>query len=89
MFSIYAVGVMKGYRRETRVRIHAVVDFRTRQRSGRPRRRRERRRRNARREPNAAPAATPTQTPAASIAGAIAAANMPSTGGQIVYYRVE
>ena len=28
MFSIYAVGVKKGYRRETRVQIHAVVDFR-------------------------------------------------------------
>ena len=29
VFSIYAVGVVKGYKRETRVRIHAVVDFRT------------------------------------------------------------
>ncbi len=28
MFSIYADGVVKGHRRETRVRIHAVVDFR-------------------------------------------------------------
>jgi general secretion pathway protein K len=28
MFSIYAVGVKKGYRRETRVKIHSVVDFR-------------------------------------------------------------
>jgi len=28
MFSIYAVGVVKGYKRETRTSIHAVVDFR-------------------------------------------------------------
>lgn len=29
VFSIYADGVVPGYRRETRVRIHAVVDFRS------------------------------------------------------------
>jgi general secretion pathway protein K len=29
VFSVYAVGVVKGYKRETRVKIHAVVDFRT------------------------------------------------------------
>ncbi|HQF23428.1 MAG TPA: type II secretion system protein GspK, partial [Polyangiaceae bacterium] len=29
VFSIYADGVVPGYRRETRTRIHAVVDFRT------------------------------------------------------------
>jgi len=29
VFSIYAVGAVKGYKRETRVRIHAVVDFRS------------------------------------------------------------
>jgi len=28
VFSIYAIGVVKGYRRETRTSIHAVVDFR-------------------------------------------------------------
>ena len=28
VFSIYAVGVVKGYKRETRVSVHAVVDFR-------------------------------------------------------------
>jgi general secretion pathway protein K len=28
VFSVYMVGVVKGYKRETRVRIHAVVDFR-------------------------------------------------------------
>jgi general secretion pathway protein K len=29
VFSIYAVGSVKGYKRETRVRIHTVVDFRS------------------------------------------------------------
>jgi general secretion pathway protein K len=29
MFSIYAIGVVKGYKRETRTTIHAVVDFRS------------------------------------------------------------
>ena len=29
MFSIYAVGVVKGYKRETRLSLHEVVDFRT------------------------------------------------------------
>jgi len=28
VFSVYAVGSVKGYKRETRVRVHAVVDFR-------------------------------------------------------------
>jgi general secretion pathway protein K len=28
VFSIYAVGVVKGYKRETRVKVHTVVDFR-------------------------------------------------------------
>jgi general secretion pathway protein K len=29
VFSIYADGIVKGYKRETRVRVHAVVDFRS------------------------------------------------------------
>ncbi|HXX67785.1 MAG TPA: type II secretion system protein GspK [Polyangiaceae bacterium] len=29
VFSIYSLGVVKGFKRETRVRIHAVVDYRT------------------------------------------------------------
>jgi general secretion pathway protein K len=29
VFSIYAIGVVKGYKRQTRVKIHTVVDFRT------------------------------------------------------------
>lgn len=84
MFSIYAVGVKKGYRRETRVRIHTVVDFRNAPNLSAP-----------------APVATTalggaTPTPAASAASsatadalAMAQANAPSTGGTVVYYRVE
>jgi general secretion pathway protein K len=29
VFSIYAIGVVKGYKRETRVKIHTVIDFRS------------------------------------------------------------
>lgn len=85
MFSIYAVGVKKGYRRETRVQVHAVIDFRNAPNLSQP-----------------APTGTtpvggvpPTgaagatgATPAQST-DAIAAANAPSTGGTVVYYRVE
>jgi general secretion pathway protein K len=87
MFSIYAVGIKKGYRRETRVKVHAVVDFRNAPSlqqlatglvpgaagvdAGAP-----------------APAATtPGATPGAT--DAITQAMMPSTGGSIVYFRVE
>ena len=90
MFSIYAVGIKKGYRRETRVKIHAVVDFRSAPPIG---------------QQGALPSGQTTgqgglpqnplssQTGATQLAGAgadaIAAANMPSTGGQVVYFRVE
>ena len=87
MFSIYAVGVKKGYRRETRVQTHAVVDFRNAPNLSSP-------------NPlgSAAPAtsgsaAAPTTPTAAQTAqtsaDAIAAANAPSTGGSIVYFRIE
>lgn len=89
MFSIYAVGVKKGYRRETRVKIHTVIDFRNAPAMG------------AQGVPGT-PGSTATATApngttlTASTPGtqpmsadAISAANMPSTGGTIVYYRVE
>lgn len=91
MFSIYAVGIKKGYRRETRVKIHAVVDFRNAPGLGGV--------------PGAtglpgttgttgttnplAPATATATTGATAGADAITQANMPSTGGQVVYYRVE
>ena len=88
MFSIYAVGVKKGYRRETRVRAHAVVDFRNAPALG------------AGAVPGqpGAPGATGAMPNPATGTGAtggaqnpdaIAAANAPSTGGTVVYFRLE
>ena len=84
MFSIYAVGVVKGYKRETRAldprgrrlpngacRLGGAepsAASRARPRPGRPRRRERDRRTRSQR---------------------IAAAMQPSTGGQIVYFRIE
>lgn len=90
MFSIYAVGIKKGYRRETRVKLHAVVDFRNAPAlgstpmlgaTGT----------GAAANPFAAPGALGTTTGMAtgSATDAITAANMPSTGGQVVYFRIE
>ncbi|MBX3193281.1 MAG: general secretion pathway protein GspK [Labilithrix sp.] len=89
MFSIYAVGIKKGYRRETRVKVHTVVDFRNAPNlgqqgplPGQPG------------QPGAnplAPAQPGQMQPNAQqqSADAIAAAMAPSTGGQVVYFRVE
>lgn len=86
IFSIYARGVVKGYKRETQSNVHAVVDFR--QAPGL----------------TAAPSSTasaagafgaatppkPSGTATSSTSpDAIAAAMTPSTGGQIVYFRVD
>lgn len=88
MFSIYAVGIKKGYRRETRVKVHAVVDFRNAPALGQ----------------TAPPPGTTGATPASGTTGAatpssssaaqqsqdaILAAMQPSTGGQMAYFRVE
>ncbi|HEY2512236.1 MAG TPA: type II secretion system protein GspK [Polyangiaceae bacterium] len=87
MFSMYAVGVIKGYKRETRVSIHEVVDFRTAP--------------VVSAAPAASglagmamgAAAPPPQPVASSSASAdpnsIAAAMQPSTGGQVVYFHLE
>ena len=90
MFSIYAVGVKKGYRRETRVQVKAVVDFRNAPAMGAT---------TAPGTTPTTPGATPTNpanptnptTTATTTTSqdAIAAAMQPSTGGQIVYFRVE
>jgi general secretion pathway protein K len=89
MFSIYAVGVVKGYKRETRLSLHEVVDFRTAP--------------VVSAAPSAssalgglgvatAPSAT-VQAVASSSASVdpntLAAAMQPSTGGQVVYFHVE
>jgi len=89
MFSIYAVGIKKGYRRETRVKLHAVIDFRNAPpmggavpgapTTGQP----------GTNPLSPTPATSGTAPNPAAGADAIAAANMPSTGGTVVYFRVE
>jgi general secretion pathway protein K len=88
VFSMYAVGVVKGYKRETRVRMHTVVDFRSTPPliPGQ----------------SPTPSASSSASPAAPAAGAggqsvpinqdpnaIGAALQPSVGGQILYNSIE
>jgi general secretion pathway protein K len=84
MFSISAVGVKKGYRRETRVQVTSVVDFRAAP--------------SITASPSAsgtvpgapAPSSSSTSSSAPKVdPNGIAAALQPSTGGQVLYYRVE
>jgi general secretion pathway protein K len=86
VFSVYAVGVVKGYKRETRVRIRAVVDF-----SAAPSLS------NIGGLVAAAATAAPSATPASgggpAVTGqgpnAIASALQPSVGGQVLYFNIE
>jgi general secretion pathway protein K len=80
VFSVYAVGVVKGYKRDVRVRIQTVVDFRTAPPLG-----------------GGAPTGTTgtTPPPTGSTGGttpnpaSLNAALQPSTGGAILYYRID
>jgi general secretion pathway protein K len=80
VFSVYAVGVVKGYKRETRVQVHAVVDFRSAPTlsnlasaiAG---------------AAGSAPAAKPSQS--AQDASALQAAMQPSIGGQILHFTIQ
>lgn len=79
LFSIYAIGNKKGYKRETHVKVHAVVDFRTAAPLG------------VQGAPTSATggttiATTPTGT---TSSDALTAATRPSTGGQLIYFRTE
>jgi len=87
VFSIYAVGAVKGFRRETRVKVHTVVDFRNTQpvTPGAP----------APSSSSATGAAGPgggggqqVATPG-STTGGITAALGPNVGGQVLYYEIE
>jgi general secretion pathway protein K len=96
MFSIYATGVVKGYKRETRVRVQAVVDFSTAPTlgggpgglfAGL----------TGGLNPPTTPGLNPPTTPGIPGApagatldpNAIAAAVRPFAGGTVVYYRVD
>jgi general secretion pathway protein K len=94
MFSMYAHGIVKGYKRETRVRIHAVVDFRSAPSitqpggilgalgglaSGQP----------GATNPPSVPGAPATAGTAKLDPNAITGAVLPNPGGTVVYYRVD
>jgi general secretion pathway protein K len=73
VFSIAAVGVVKGYKRETRVKITTVIDFRSAP--------------SLLGGLSSAPA--PAGSAAAQAAQGIAAALQPSVGGQVLYFHIE
>jgi general secretion pathway protein K len=79
VFSIYSVGVVKGYKRETRVKIQTVVDYRSAPSLGNL----------------SAAAASAAATPSASASatstalGSIAGALQPNIGGQVLYFNIQ
>jgi general secretion pathway protein K len=76
IFSIYAVGVVKGYKRQTRVRIHAVVDF-----SSAPSL-------SSHFAAAANPSTSATNAPGQGP-NALTAALQPSVGGNVLYFEIE
>lgn len=98
MFSIYADGVVPGYRKETRIRLHAVVDFRTAMPLGDPMSQML-----GGQSPNPTAGSTPpprgnpdagapqsnVADPATATPEAIMAAMTSNPGGNIVYWRLE
>jgi general secretion pathway protein K len=87
MFSIYAIGVVKGYKRETRLKITTVVDFRQAPSiltMGAP---------STSGLQGAAGTSTATSTASQSTSstasGPISNVLQPSTGGTILYFRIE
>jgi len=85
VFSIYAVGAVKGFKRETRVKIHTVVDFRGQQPlvAGGP-------------APSSSSApGSPTPPGGQQVAtqgqstGGITAALQPNVGGNVLYFEIE
>lgn len=85
VFSIYAVGAVKGFRRETRVKIHTVVDFRgidplvsggapAPSSSARP--------------GSTPPGGSQVTTPGAT-SSSIASALQPNVGGNVLYFEIE
>jgi general secretion pathway protein K len=79
VFSMYGVGVVKGYKRETRVKIHAVVDFRQAPTLANLT--------SVAAAPSAS-ASIPGQT-GPPDPNALLNALQPSVGGQILYYSIE
>ncbi|HEY3818330.1 MAG TPA: type II secretion system protein GspK [Polyangiaceae bacterium] len=83
VFSIYAIGVVKGYKRQTRVKIHTVVDFRS----------------TPSLLQTGTGSTTPKTAPTAPVGGgggqqigglsSMDAALQPNVGGQILYFNIE
>jgi len=89
VFSIYAVGVIKGYKRETRTAVKAVVDFRQAPQlsaNGQPQTGN-----GTQTPPPAGSSQPPGSTPTTGNAqtDALLAAMQPNTGGQVIYFRIE
>jgi len=84
VFSIYAVGAVKGFRRETRVKIHTVVDFRSTQPivGGGPAP-------SGTATAGAAPTAGGQQVTTPGASGGITAALQANVGGQALYFEIE
>jgi len=88
MFSIYAVGVVKGYKRETRLKVTAVVDFRTAPSiltEGAPAT-------SGLQGPGSSTsnaASTASQSTSSTASGPISSALQPSTGGTLLYFHIE
>jgi general secretion pathway protein K len=89
VFSIYADGIVPGYQRKTRVRIHAVVDFRGAPAPGAS----PVNQMNVGSDAGAAAAPPPGQfgggAAGTSTVGALTTALAPNPGGTIIYYRME
>ncbi len=86
MFSIYAVGIVKGYKRETRLSIHSVVDFRAAPSLTGPLPGASA---AVPGQPPPAPSASAPALPSGATQDAFAAALQPSAGGTVVYYKIE
>jgi general secretion pathway protein K len=81
VFSIYAIGIVKGYKRETRLRIMTVVDFRNAAPLG-----------MGMLPPGGFPGSPmPPTGPQQPPGGAAAAASIvpPATGGNVLYFRID
>jgi general secretion pathway protein K len=83
VFSIYSVGVVKGFKRETRVKIHAVVDFRAAPSllGGLGA--------SATSSPASGANTGQSVTGAGQDSNAIAAALQPNVGGQVLFYDIQ
>lgn len=96
MFSIYAVGIVKGYKRETRTSIHAVVDFRSSPEVSGPSLASvldsftgAKAATSASASASAMNSAYPMMGSGSLTTGPITSVLQPSSGGQIIYFHIE